>query len=295
MRIFTTGASGWIGSAVIGELLDAGHTVLGLARSAESAAAVSKLGADVLRGDLDDLDVLRSGASACDGVLHLGYVHDFSRMADAASTDRAAIDTFGSVLAGTCGPLVLASGVAGLQLGRPATELDSAAPETHPRVANAAAALALAEQGVRPIVVRFAPTVHGPGDHGFVARLVDVAREKGVSAYIGEGTHHWAAVHRLDAARLVRLAIDEAPDGGTTLHAIAEPGVPTREIAEAIGRGLGLPVVSVPAEQAVEHFGWIGMFFGMDCLASSDLTQQRYRWTPTHATLIEDLDAGAYF
>jgi nucleoside-diphosphate-sugar epimerase len=249
----------------------------------------------VLPGELADLDVLRAGASASDGVLHLGYVHDFSRMEDAADTDRAAIDVFGSALAGTGGPLLIASGVAGLQLGRPATELDTPAPETHPRVANAAAALALAEHGMRPIVVRFAPTVHGPGDHGFVARLVAAAREKGVSAYIGDGAHHWAAVHRLDAARLVRLAVDEAPAGGAVLHAVAEPGVRTRDIAEAIGRGLDLPVVSVPAEQAVDHFGWIGMFFGMDCLASNDLTRERYHWTPTHASLIEDLDAGAYF
>lgn len=294
MRVFATGASGWIASAVIPELIDAGHEILGLARSDEGAGKVEALGADVLRGTLDDLDVLRKGAEATDGVVHLGYNHDFSQIADAARTDRAAIDLFGDVLAGSGGPLVIASGVAGLSVdGRPANENVSADPDAYPRNANAKAALDLAARGVRSIVARFAPTVHGAGDHGFIATLAAVAREKGVAGYVDDGMNRWSAVHRLDAAHLVRLAFDAAP-AGSVLHAVAEEGVPTREIAEAIGRSLGVPARSIPADRAAEHFGWIGRFFAMDLPASSELTRSTYDWRPTHPTLIEDLDAGHY-
>jgi nucleoside-diphosphate-sugar epimerase len=295
MRIFMTGASGWIGSAVIPELLDAGHTVLGLARSDGAADKVAGLGADVLRGELDDLAALRTGAEAADGVVHLGYVHDFSRMDDAARTDLAAIETFGAALAGTGGPLVIASGTLGLRPGEVGTEDDHPAPGLHPRTGNSRVALDLAGQGVRSMTVRFAPTVHGAGgDHGFIATLVGVARERGVSAYVDDGTNRWPAVHRLDAAHLVRLGVDQTP-AGTVLHAVAEEGITSRAIAEAIGAGLGLPVQSIPANQAADHFGWIGMFFGADAPASNAKTRALLGWTPTHPTLVEDLAAGAYF
>ena len=295
MRIFMTGASGWIGSAVIPELLEAGHSVLGLARSDAAADRVASLGADVVRGDLSDLDSLRAGAQAADGVVHLGYIHDFSRMDDAAQTDLAAIEVFGSVLAGTGGPLVIASGTLGLRPGEIGTEDDHPAPGLHPRTGNSKAALDLSDSGVRSMTARFAPTVHGAGgDHGFIAVLVGVARERGVSAYVEQGANRWPAVHRLDAAHLVRLGVDSAP-AGTVLHAVAEPAITSREIAEAIGDGLGLPVESIPMDKAGEHFGWIGMFFAADAPASNDKTRALLDWTPTHPTLIEDLSAGAYF
>jgi len=294
MRIFVTGATGWIGSAVVPELLAAGHEVVGLARSDASAAALAERGAGVQRGDLEDLDSLRAGAKAADGVVHLGYNHDFSRMGEAAETDLAALTALGEALEGAGGPLVFASGVVGLATDRPGTEDDRPDPAMHPRVANAAAALAFAERGVRPVAVRFAPTVHGPGDPGFVATLVSIAREKGVAGYVEDGSSRWPAVHVLDAARLVRLAVEDAP-AGAVVHAVAEEGVPTREIAEAIGRGLDLPVASVPADRAGEHFGWMANFFGMDAPASNALTRRRMGWDPTHAGLIADLDAGYYF
>jgi nucleoside-diphosphate-sugar epimerase len=294
MRIFVTGASGWIGSATTAELRKAGHQVLGFARSDASARKVETLGAEVLRGDLDDLDSLRKGAEATEGVVHLGYNHDFSQIGDAAATDRTAIETFGEVLAGTGRPLLIASGTLGLASGRVATENDRPDLGGHPRLANAVATLALADKGVRSIVVRFAPTVHGAGDYGFVKVLADLAREKGVAAYVDEGANRWPAVHRSDAANLVARAVDAATPG-SVVHATAEEGVSARAIAEAIGRGLNLPVESVPADKAMEHFGWIGMFFGADVPASSAITQERFGWTPTGPTLIEDLDAGHYF
>ena len=290
MRIFVTGASGWIGSAVVPELQAAGHEVVGLARSDAAAKAVANAGAEVVRGELADLDLLRATAAGSDGVVHLGYVHDFSRMPEAAATDRAAIETFGTALAGSGRPLLIASGVLGLASGRAGTEQDRPDPAVHPRVANAELTLAFAEQDVRAIVVRFAPTVHGAGDHGFVARLVQIARERGASGYVGDGANVWPAVHRADAARLVRLAVDAAP-AGAVLHAVAEEGVPTRAIAEAIGRGLDLPV----GPAAPEEFGWLGAFFAADCPTSSAITRQQLGWSPEHPGLVADLDAGHYF
>jgi len=293
MRIFVTGASGWIGSAVVAELLGAGHQVVGLARSDQAAATVSGLGAEVHQGDLDDLDSLRRGAADADGVVHLGYNHDFSDVPGAARTDLAAITAMGETLEGTDELLLIASGVAGLRAGHLATEQDMPDLSTHPRVANAQATLALASKGVRSVVVRFAPTVHGPGDSGFVAMLVGIARERGVSGYVGDGDNRWPAVHRLDAATLVRRAVDDAPPG-CVLHAVAEEGIPTRTIAEAIGRGLDLPVASVAPDDAADHFGWLGMFFGADVPASNTMTRERFGWEPVHPGLIADIDAGSY-
>lgn len=294
MRILVTGASGWIGSASARELIAAGHHVLGLARSDESAAKVAQLGAQVVRGSLDDLASLRSAAEQAEGVVHLGYNHDFSQMAAAAQTDRAAIELFADVLQGTGGPLLIASGLLGLATGRVGTETDMPNTASHPRSATAAYTLGLAERGIRSMVVRFAPTVHGAGgDHGFVATLARTAYDKGISAYIGDGQNRWPAVHRLDAARLVQLAIAKATPG-SVLHAVAEEGVAARDIASALGQFLDLPVVSIPAEQAQAHFGWMAMFFGADIPASSARTRSLLGWEPTHETLLADIAAGHY-
>lgn len=289
MRVFVTGASGWIGSAVVPELLDAGHTVLGLARSEASAERLAALGADVHRGDLDDLDSLRAGAADADAVIHLAYVHDFTRITDAAATDRRAIDAFVDELADSDRALVIASGTAGLT----GTELaEPPADHPHPRFATAKAVVAAADRGVRTSVVRLPPTVHGAGDHGFVAALVAIAREKGRSGYPGDGSNRWQAVHRSDAARVFRLAVERAP-AGSIWHAVAEDGVPVREIATVIGRHLGLPVG--PVEDPEAHFGWMARFLAMDGAVSSAITRERLGWDPTGPTLLEDLDSGSYF
>ena len=294
MRILVTGASGWIGSASVKELMAAGHHVLGLARSDASAERIAALGAEAVRGSLDDPASLRGAAAQAEGVVHLGYNHDFSQMAAAAQTDRAAIEAFADVLQGTGGPLLIAGGTVGLAPGRVGTEADMPQAQSHPRTANAAYTLGLAERGVRSMVVRFAPTVHGAGgDHGFVAVLARIAREKGVSGYIGEGRNRWPAVHRLDAAKLVQLAIDKAPPG-SVLHAVAEEGIATRDIATALGRYLGVPVESIPPERAQLHFGWLGMFFAADAPASSARTRALLGWEPRQATLLEDIAAGHY-
>jgi nucleoside-diphosphate-sugar epimerase len=294
MRLLVTGASGWIGSASVTQLIAAGHHVLGLARTDEAAAKVAALGAEVVRGSLDDLAGLRAAAAQAEGVVHLGYNHDFSQMAAAASTDRAAIDAFADVLQGTGGPLLIASGTLGLAPGRVGTESDVPDAGIHPRVANAAYAVGLAGRGIRSLVVRFAPTVHGAGgDHGFVAVLARNAREKGVSAFIGEGANRWPAVNRLDAGKLVQLAIDQATPG-SVLHAVAEEGIATRDIAAALGKYIGVPVESIPADRAREHFDWLGMFFGADAPASSVRTRAMLGWTPSHPTLLEDIAAGHY-
>jgi len=295
MRVFVTGATGFIGSATVRELLDAGHEVVGLARSDHSAAALSDAGADALRGSLEDLDSLRAGASESDGVIHTAYIHDFSRMEHAAEVDRAAIEALGEALAGSRRPLVFTTGTAMIGPGRVVTEDDhpdlDAIP--HPRKFAEQTGFALARRGVRPMVVRPGASVHGEGDHGFVPVLIDIARTKGVSAYIGSGANRWPAVHRLDAARLYRLALENG-SAGSVYHAVAE-SVPTRTIAEVIGRHLGVEVVSISPEQAAEHFDWLGRFFVLDAPASSDLTRQRLGWNPTHPTLIDDLERGHYF
>ncbi|MCX4749755.1 SDR family oxidoreductase [Kitasatospora sp. NBC_01287] len=295
MHVFVTGASGWIGSATVDELLAKGHEVTGLARSDASAAALRAKGVHVRRGDLDDLDSIRAGAEGAEAVIHLANKHDFVNPAVSSAAERAAVQTIGDTLAGTGRPFLLASGVAGLALGRPATESDpsSAHGPDSPRGGSENLALEFVDRGVHSVSLRFSPTVHGARDHGFIAAIAAVAREKGVSAYPGDGTNRWPAVHRSDAARLVALGLEKAP-AGTRLHAVAEQGVPTREIAEAIGRAFDLPVASVAAEDALGHFGWIGHFFTMDLRATSTATRELLGWTPTGPTLIEDIDAGAY-
>jgi len=292
MRVFVTGASGFIGSAVVSELIATGHQVLGLARSDTSARALEAAGAAVHQGDLDDLDSLRAGAETVDGVIHLAFNHDFTDYTGAAQTDRRAIDALGEVLAGSDRPFVVTSGLAGFALGRTMTEDDAADPNS-PR-ASEQAALAFTSRGVRVAVLRLPPSVHGEGDHGFVPRLIDIAREKGVAAYPGDGANRWPGVHRLDAARLFRLALESAP-AGARLHAIGDEGVPVREIACAIGRHLDLPVTAVPTERAVDHFGWLGVFFSLDVPASSALTREQLRWQPTGPGLLDDLGQGHYF
>ncbi len=298
MRVFVTGASGWIGSAVVPELIGAGHRVVGLARSDAAAAALAEAGAEVQRGTIDDLDVLHAAAAASDGVIHLAFKHDVAFSGDfpaAALADRRAIETFGAALEGSGRPLVIASGLAGLKPGAVATETDVPDPDgpgSH-RARSEQVALGLSGSGVRSSSVRLAPTVHGEGDNGFIAMIADIARDTRVSGYIGDGANHWPAVHRLDAARLFRLALESAP-AGSVLHAAAEAGVPTRAIAEAIGRRLDIPVTSVAPADAEAHFGWLGVFFGMDVQASSVLTRERLGWEPTQPGLLDDLESGRY-
>jgi nucleoside-diphosphate-sugar epimerase len=295
MRVFVTGASGWIGSATVDELLAAGHEVTGLARSDASTAALQAKGALVRRGDLDDLGSIQAGAEAAEAVIHLANKHDWSNPANSIAAERASVQTICDALAGTGRPFLLASGVAGLAQGRPVNENDPSpfhGPES-PRGGSENLALEFVDRGVHTVSLRFAPTVHGTNDHGFIAAIAAVAREKGVSGYPGDGANRWSAVHVSDAARLVALGLAKAP-AGTRLHAVAEEGVPTRDIAEAIGRAFSLPVASIAPDDVPGHFGWIGTFFGMDLAATSTVTQELLGWAPTGPTLIEDLDAGAY-
>ncbi|GHE08306.1 SDR family oxidoreductase [Streptomyces alanosinicus] len=300
MRFFVTGASGWIGSALVPELIEAGHQVAGLARSDASAAALTAAGAAVVRGTVDDLDVLQEAAAASDGVIHLAFKHDIAFTGDfqgAAEADRRAVDAFGEALAGTDRPFVLASGLAGLAPGRVSTELDTPVVNDSPvtlRAITARAVLGLASRGVRSSVVRLSPTCHGDGDKGFMATLVAIARDTGVSGYLGEGVNRWPAVHRRDAAHLFRLAAEQAP-AGSVLHGIAEEGVVIRDVAEVIGRHLDMPVVPVAPDAAAEHFGWLAPFIGLDTPASSTMTRELLGWKPTRAGLLEDMDEGHYF
>ncbi len=295
MRVFITGASGWIGSAVTDELLANGHEVVGLARSDSSAASLTGKGAIVQRGDLDDLESLRAGTQGVDAVIHLANKHDFAHQDVSNLAERNAVETLGDALEGSDRVFLIASGIPGMR-GRPGLETDVSTNVglESARGGSENLALSYASRGVNAGTVRFAPTVHGAGDKGFMSILTKVARDKGVSAYVGDGANRWPAVHRSDAARLVRLALEQA-EPGAVLHAMGEEGIPTRTIAEAIGRGLNVPVQSIAPDDAVAHFGFLGMLFGWDIPTSSRLTQARYGWKPTGPTLIEDLDAGVYF
>ena len=296
MKIFVTGATGYIGSALIQELIGAGHQVLGLARSEETAQQLAAVGVEAHRGSLNDLDSLRQGAAASDGVIHTAYNHDFSAYATAGETDRQAVAALGSALIGSDRPFVITSGITVLTPGRIATENDPLDPKaaSAPRIPSEQVVQALATQGVRTSVVRLSPSVHGEGDYGFIPTLIGIARQKGVSAYVGEGTNRWPAVHRLDAVQLFRLALEKGTPGAK-FHGVADEGIPVRDIAALIGQHLNLPVVSKPAEEAADHFGWIGAFLSVDCPASSKLTQQQLGWHPGHPSLLADLKQGHYF
>ena len=303
MRVFVTGASGHIGSLVVPELIEAGHEVTGLARSDKSAAVLAAAGAKVHRGSLDDPDSLRAGAAAADGVIHLAYNHEpmqAGNFVDAATLDLRAVQMMGAALDGSGKPLVITSGTLLLALaglGRAGTEADAVdtGEPSRPRVASENAAVALAERGVRSSVIRLSPTVHGPADaHGFIPRLIAIARDTGVSAYVGDGSNRWPAVHDVDAARLYRLALESAP-AGSRLHGAADEGVPFRDIAEAIARRLNLAAASIPAKQADAHFGFLGGLVTLDNPTSSAVTRALLGWRPVHPGLLADLEEDHYF
>ncbi len=304
MRIFVTGASGWIGSAVVAELLGAGHRVIGLARSEASAQVIEAAGATVNYGNIDDPAGLAKAAADSDGVIHLAFQHEVAFGGDfaaAAAADRRAVEAMGAALTESDRPLVLASGMLGLAAGRVATEGDGLVPDAGTRAnpvglrsATALLALSLRGVGVRSSVLRFPPTVHGDGDNGFMATLVGIARQRDVSGYVGEGTNRWPAVHRSDAARLARLAVEAAP-AGSVLHAVGDEGVPFREIAEVMGRHLGVPAVSVLPADAAEHFSFLGHLVALDSPATAAVTQELLGWEPTGPSLLEDLEQDHYY
>jgi nucleoside-diphosphate-sugar epimerase len=295
MRVFVTGASGFVGSAVVKELVGAGHEVIGLARSDANARAIKLMGGEVHHGSLEDAASLRAGAAAADGVIHCAFNHDFSKFAENCELDRRALVAMGEVLEGSSRPLVVTSGMALLAPGRVATEDDKrdASASRFPRVSEETGE-EFAARGVRVMTLRLPPSVHGDGDHGFVPRLIEMAREKGVSAYIGEGANRWPAVHRLDAARLYRLALEKGT-AGARFHAVADDGIPFKEIARAIAEGLGVPQVALTPQEAETHFGWFALFAGIDAPASGAKTKAAMGWNPKGVGLIEDLEKGTYF
>jgi nucleoside-diphosphate-sugar epimerase len=289
MRVFVTGATGFVGSAVVKDLISKGHEVLGLARSDDAARSLAEAGALAHRGSLEDLDSLRRGAVAADGVIHTAFIHDFNNYGPSAEKDIRAIDTLGTALAGSDRPFVVTSGTLLVRRkGVLATEEDTAHSD-FPRKSEDAA-LALASRGIRVSILRLPPSVHGKGDHGFVPALIGIAREKGVSAYVGDGLNRWPAVHRLDAAPLYRLILAKG-SAGASYHGVGEEGIPFRDIAAVIGRHLNVPVVSKSPEESVKHFGWHSHFVGLDCPASSAETQERLGWRPAQPGLIADIEA----
>ncbi len=290
MRVFVTGASGFVGSAIVKELLAAGHQVLGLVRSDKGAGQLAATGAEVLRGDVNDTGIIRHGAAACEAVIHTAFNHDFSQFKANCEADRKVIETFGEALTGTDKPLVITSGVGLLNYGRLVSEADTVpgGSDVIPRAASEEAARAASAKGVNVYIVRLPPSVHGAGDHGFVPIVIGMAREKGKSAYVGEGNNQWPAVHRSDAAALYRLIMEKQPSL-RTFHAVAETGVPFREIAQAIGKELNLHVVSVSNDEAAEHFGWFAHFAAINCPSSNEQTRQALGWEPHGPGLIEDM------
>lgn len=295
MRVFVTGATGFIGAAIVRELIGAGHHVVGLARNAEREADLAKAGASTHGGDLSDPDSLAAGAWACDGVIHTAFGHDFSKYLEAGETDRRAVEAMAHALEGSGKPLVITSGTTIVVPGQVATE-DQAARLDSPSGVRAPSEHALAAasaRGVRGIALRLPPSVHGEGDHGFVPALIEVARKTGVSAYVGDGANRWPAVHRLDAARLFRLALEHGPAGA--LHGAAEAGIPMHDIAATIGEGLGMPVRSISADAANAHLDWMAMFVGIDNPTSSTITRKAVEWQPQEAGLLADMRASEYF
>lgn len=296
MRVFVTGASGFVGSAIVKELIEARHQVLGMVRSDSGAEKVAKAGAEVHRGDIYDLESVQQGAASCEAIIHTAFNHDFSNFKANCETDRKVVEALGTIVAGTDHPLIITSGVGLLNYGRLVNEDDipPASSETIPRVASEEAAKAAADSGSKVYIVRLPPTVHDKGDHGFIPIVINTAKQKGASAYIGEGKNQWPAVNREDAAKLYRLIAEQKPEQ-KVFHAVAEQGIEFRNIAEAIGKGLNLPVISKTGKDAEDHFGWFTHFASINCPSTSTKTRQAVNWQPTRSTLLEDLAAGFYF